>query len=169
MKVSSPIKVRSATGADLAHVEHLLRESGLPTEGVAELITTHPTDFLVGEVTAPDGLPQVVAVAGLEVHEPFALLRSTAVDPTWRDQGLGARLTRELIRLAESRSIEALYLLTTTAEEYFPRFGFVRVLRDEVPPAIAATSEFHTACPQSAAVMMRPVCVASQRSAHASP
>jgi N-acetylglutamate synthase-like GNAT family acetyltransferase len=165
----SPIKVRSATGADLPHVERLLRGSGLPTEGVPELIATHPADFLVGEVAAADGSPHTVAVAGLEVHGPFALLRSTAVDPTWRAQGVGDRLTRGLIALAESRSVEALYLLTTTAEDYFPRFGFTRVSRDEVPEAIAATSEFRTACPQSAAVMMRVVSVASQRSAHASP
>ena len=167
--VSSPINVRSATGADLPHVERLLRESGLPTEGVAELIATHPGDFLVGEVAAADGSRHTVAVAGLEVRGPFALLRSTAVDPAWRAQGLGARLTRELIALAESRSVEALFLLTTTAEEYFPRFGFTRVSRDDVPRAIAATSEFRTTCPQSAAVMMRPVTVSSERSAHASP
>lgn len=166
--VPSPIKVRSATGSDLPHVERLLREVGLPIEGVAELIATHPADFLVGEVAAADGLPHTVAVAGLEVHKPFALLRSMAVDPAWRAQGVGARLTRGLIALAESRSVELLYLLTTTAEDYFPKFGFSRVSRDEVPDAIAGTSEFRTACPQSAAVMMRVVTVAPQRSAHAS-
>ena len=167
--VPCPIEVRPATGADLPHVQRLLRESGLPTEGVAELIATHPADFLVGEVAAADGSRHTVAVAGLEVRGPFALLRSTAVDTAWRAQGVGARLTRGLIALAEARSVDALYLLTTTAEDYFPRFGFTRVSRDEVPQAIAATTEFRTACPQSAAVMMRAVSVAPQRSAHASP
>ncbi len=167
--VPSAIKVRAATAADLPHVERLLRDNGLPTDGIAGLIATHPADFLVGEVAAADGSPHTVAVAGLEVRGHFALLRSTAVDPAWRAQGVGARLTRGLIALAESRSLEALYLLTTTAEDYFPRFGFTRVSRDEVPEAIAATSEFRTACPQSAAVMRRVLPAASQRSAHASP
>ncbi|HUF30125.1 MAG TPA: arsenic resistance N-acetyltransferase ArsN2 [Gemmatimonadaceae bacterium] len=160
--------LRPGLAADLPCIERLLRESGLPIEGVAEAFARQPADFLVGEAAGAGGASRPIAVAGLEVYGSVALFRSAAVDPAWRSHGLGARLMRGLIALAESRSVAALYLLTTTAEEYFPRFGFTRVRRADVPEAIARTSEFQTACPQSATVMMRSVSPTSSRSAHAS-
>ena len=54
---------------------------------------------------------------------------------------------------AEARGIHALYLLTTTAERYFPSFGFQQITRDEVPNDIRETKEFQEACPASATVM----------------
>jgi N-acetylglutamate synthase-like GNAT family acetyltransferase len=56
---------------------------------------------------------------------------------------------------AEARGINALYLLTTSAERYFPTFGFRAVPRDAVPDDIRATAEFLGACPASATVMCR--------------
>jgi amino-acid N-acetyltransferase len=53
--------------------------------------------------------------------------------------------------------VNALYLLTTTAEHYFPRFGFTEVGRDAVPQEIRDTLEFRSACPESAVAMARPL------------
>jgi amino-acid N-acetyltransferase len=64
-----------------------------------------------------------------------------------------------LIADAEARGKRALYLLTTTAERYFPSFGFAPVARDVLPDAVRATSEFREACPASAVAMVRPVAV----------
>ena len=64
-----------------------------------------------------------------------------------------ARLVERAIANAEAKGFAALYLLTTTAESYFPSFGFSRVSRDVVPDAVKATEEFTSACPSSAAVM----------------
>ena len=50
---------------------------------------------------------------------------------------------------------KALYLLTTTAESYFPSFGFAPTSREAVPEDVRATAEFQGACPASAAVMVR--------------
>ena len=47
------------------------------------------------------------------------------------------------------------WLLTVSASEYFHRFGFRLASREDVPPALQATVEFHHACPASAAVMVR--------------
>jgi N-acetylglutamate synthase-like GNAT family acetyltransferase len=44
-------------------------------------------------------------------------------------------------------------LLTTTAEAYFPSFGFTVTSRATVPDEIRATGEFRGACPESATVM----------------
>lgn len=44
-------------------------------------------------------------------------------------------------------------LITTTAENYFPAFGFAPIARAEVEPAVQASVEFTGACPASAALM----------------
>jgi amino-acid N-acetyltransferase len=139
--------LRKATRADLPAIEQLLVASGLPTVGVAESLH----GFVVAE---SDSDKHLVGVVGLECcSSQHALLRSAAVDPEWRGTGLGRRLVTHVIAEAESRGIEALYLLTTTAERYFPSFGFVKAARDSVPDAIKSSVEFREACPASATVM----------------
>jgi len=49
----------------------------------------------------------------------------------------------------------AIYLLTTTAEQFFPRFGFVAVDRQSMPRSIQGSIEFQSACPASAIAMRR--------------
>jgi amino-acid N-acetyltransferase len=77
------------------------------------------------------------------------------VDAGCRGAGLGARLTEAAIADARRRELPALYLLTTTAERFFPRFGFERITRDEVPASVQASIEFRGACPASAIVMRK--------------
>jgi amino-acid N-acetyltransferase len=77
------------------------------------------------------------------------------VHPEWRSKGVGRALVTRAIAAAEARGLNALYLLTTTAEHYFPSFGFQKITRDEVPETVRATDEFTKACPASAAVMSR--------------
>jgi amino-acid N-acetyltransferase len=139
--------LRSATRSDLPAIEHLLVSSGLPTAGVAEWLR----GFVVAESEQDN---RIVGVVGLELCcDEYALLRSTAVDPEWRGTGLGRRLVTHVIAEAESRGIKALYLLTTTAERYFPSFGFVETPREAVPDEVKQSVEFREACPSSATVM----------------
>ncbi|HXY29828.1 MAG TPA: arsenic resistance N-acetyltransferase ArsN2 [Gemmatimonadaceae bacterium] len=144
--------IRPALREDLSAVEELLRRSALPLEGVREALP----DFFVAEA---DGA--VVGVAGYEAccagSGPNALLRSVAVAEEWRGRGLGRELVQRVIAEAERRGTRALYLLTTTAEAYFPSFGFQQVSRDELPDDVRGTQEFRTACPESAIAMCRPV------------
>src|SRR5690349_10212557 len=110
--VSAPgASLRPARPDDLPAVERLLTASELPTDGVAAALP----DFVVAEA---DGT--LVGVAGLEVCCEHALLRSVAVDPEWRSHGVGRALVTRVISDAEARGIQALYLLTTSAERYFP-------------------------------------------------
>jgi amino-acid N-acetyltransferase len=139
-------RVRTAAPADLAAVEALLTASGLPLDGVKDALAT----FVVAEQGA-----DLVGVAGLEVCCDNALLRSVAVRPEWRSHGIGRALVTRVISDAESRGIHALYLLTTTADGYFPSFGFRTIARDDVPADVRATAEFREACPASATVMCR--------------
>jgi amino-acid N-acetyltransferase len=138
--------IRPATSADLARIEQLLLANDLPTAGVAEALR----GFLVAE---HDGA--LVGVVGVEECCDYGLLRSTAVDSAWRSRGLGKRLVERAIAEAEARGVKALYLLTTTAEHYFPSFGFTRTTRDAVPEPVRDTTEFRSACPASATVMRR--------------
>ena len=139
-------RVRSAAPGDLAAVERLLEASGLPLDGVAEAFDT----FVVAEAGS-----ELVGVAGLEICCDNALLRSVAVRPEWRSHGVGRAVVTRAIADAEVRGLRALYLLTTTAERYFPSFGFHTISRDDVPAEIRETAEFRDACPASATVMCR--------------
>jgi amino-acid N-acetyltransferase len=138
--------LRGATMGDLDAVEALLRANELPLDGVAAALER----FVVAEA---DG--RIVGVAGLEVCCRNALLRSVAVDSAWRSRGLGRALVTRVIADAEARGIRALYLLTTSAEQYFPSLGFRRIARDEVPDDVRATDEFRSACPATATAMER--------------
>lgn len=142
------VQVRQATPTDLSAVEDLLRRSDLPLDGVQESLRS----FVVAEREG-----KLVGVAGLEECGDDGLLRSAALDPDWRGRGLGRTLVERVIADAESIGLRALYLLTTTAEKYFPTFGFRETTRDAVPAGVQATAEFSGACPSSATVMKLPL------------
>ena len=151
--LAAPPSPRAAGAADLAAVERLLAAADLPTVGVAAILAAHPQDFLVADEPARPG--ELAGVAGLEVLGRTALLRSVAVAPAWRSHRLGESLVRGLLDEAERRGLDAVYLLTTTADRWFPRFGFAPVERAAVPAEVAASKEFASACPASAVVMAR--------------
>jgi len=143
---STAVELRAARPADLPGIEQLLTKAELPLAGVAESLP----GFVVAE---SDGA--IVGTAALELCSDNALLRSVAVAPEWRSRGLGRALVTRVIADAESRGLRALYLLTTTAERYFPSFGFREVARAHVPADVQRTKEFRGACPESAVVMCR--------------
>lgn len=131
---------------DLQEVLALLTENHLPLDG----LTDHLATTLVAR---HDG--RIVGSAALEVYPEGALLRSVAVAPRLQHQRLGRALTDAAISLAEERHLPAVYLLTTTAAEYFPKFGFTRVERADVPSSVKGSIEFTSACPASAVVMKK--------------
>lgn len=140
------LKIRPATNQDLGAVENLLSASSLPLQGVKENFS--------GFVVADDQ-GAIAGAIGLEKFGPIALLRSAVVSPEYRGSGVGTRLVEKVLERAEEDGIEELFLLTTTAESYFPRFGFTRTARSAVPAAVKASAEFQGACPDSATVMTR--------------
>jgi amino-acid N-acetyltransferase len=140
--------IRAANAGDREAVEALLAASGLPTDGVAE----HFGSFLVAEQGG-----RIVGAVGVELYGRDALLRSVVVAKEARSAGLGMTLTRRAIDEARARGVRTLYLLTTTAETFFPRAGFVSVSRDEVPRGVQASRERNGACPASSTLMRREV------------
>jgi len=136
--------IERAREGDLPPVLMLLERNHLPLDGLADHIGT-------AVVARRDD--QIVGSAALEVYADGALLRSVAVDPAVQNQGVGRQLTLAALSLAADLHVPAVYLLTTTAERFFPRFGFERIARADVPASVQASVEFRSACPSTAVVM----------------
>jgi len=138
--------IAAATSADLPALLELLRQSALPTAGLADHLDTTLVAREAGHV---------VGSAALELYGTTALLRSVAVAPGLRGRGLGQELTRHALALARRRKVRTVYLLTETAGGFFPRFGFRAIPRETVDPAVQRSVEFTSACPTSALAMAR--------------
>jgi amino-acid N-acetyltransferase len=141
---STEISIAPATANDVDAIKSLLVGAGLPTAGVDD----HWKTFLVAR-----HLGDLVACGGAEAYQFAALIRSIAVAPSYRGQGLGRRIVRQLLDRLASRGLREFYLLTTTAEEYFRKRGFKPIDRDEVHPQLLSSREFQDACPDSAVCM----------------
>ena len=138
--------IERARPDDAPEVLGLLARNHLPLEGLLDHLATTL-------VVRQNG--QIIGSAALEVYPDGALLRSVAVAPEAQGRGLGHQLTAAAIRMAEALNVPAIYLLTTTAERYFPKFGFERIARTDVPATVQTSIEFTSACPASAAVMRK--------------
>ena len=142
------VTLRRATSADLGAVQSLLSDNTLPLEGVSMDLN----DFLIAESGG-----DLAGVIGMERYGAYGLLRSAAVRRDLKSRGIGRKLVDRLLALAREQGVSDLYLLTTTAEEYFPAFGFKIVPRSAVPGALSASAEFQGACPDTAIVMHLPL------------
>lgn len=139
--------ITRATRQDEERVKGLLEESKLPFE---DLTPAHLDTFL----TLYNG-DQLVGCVGLENFGEHALLRSLVVRAGYRSQGLGSRLLASAETLADTRGVHTLYLLTTTAEVFFARHGYLSTERGSTPQAIQMTAEFKSMCPASAVCMYK--------------
>jgi amino-acid N-acetyltransferase len=162
------LRLRRATAAaDLSYVETLLAESDLPSADVRST----PEVFYVADVA--DGADAIgetdaagvddgesgdhVGVGGVEVHGSDGLLRSVVVERPLRGYGFGHALCEALEHEARADGVDTLYLLTTTAREFFVDRGFVAIDRADAPAAIRGTSQFSDRCPATAACLRKPL------------
>lgn len=136
----------------LAYVEGLLADAGLPTDDVRD----KPECFSVA--LAADGADnERVGCGGIEADGEVGLLRSVVVEPDRRGEGYGAALCAALERRARAEGIDSLYLLTTTAAEFFDAQGYERIERPAAPAAMQETTQFAELCPDSAVCMRKRV------------
>ncbi|MEF8796158.1 MAG: arsenic resistance N-acetyltransferase ArsN2 [Salinivenus sp.] len=141
--------LRTARPEDLGAIRALLRTCDLPSE---DLTPAHLPHFLVAP--GDDGLRGCV---GCEAGGDDALLRSLAVRPAARGEGLGGLLVDALERRARRSGIRALYLLTTTAASFFRRRGYEKIGREALPDPLQHTEEAACLCPASATCMRKPL------------
>ena len=143
--MSEMIHIITAESDDLERVTDLLLECDLPADDVEEILGK-------GYVIAEHGV-ELVGVCGIEIFNPYGLLRSLAVSPSWRGRSVGRMLVNDRLAWAKTESMRSLYLLTIDTSRYFEQFGFERIDRDDVPDEIKGSREFSSLCLETAVVM----------------
>jgi len=123
------IIIRYATMDDFPRVKLLLQRCHLVTDGLFEPGTQ---SWLIEEF----GKHTVVGIAAMELGETAGLLRSVAVDPVFRRQGLGAALTNTAFEGCRMAGRHIVYCFSTGAGSYWQRFGFREVPVSEVVAAL---------------------------------
>ncbi|MDI9246427.1 arsenic resistance N-acetyltransferase ArsN2 [Marinobacter sp. CHS3-4] len=131
---------------DQALVE-LLNRSALPTSDINQpgsiyFYGCHQRGKLIGCV-------------GIQICETVAMLRSLATQEEVRKFGLGQALVKHAELNASLMGIEALYLLTTTAAEFFERLGYRHLCRQQAPAVIRETTQFSELCPSTSSFMRK--------------
>ena len=142
------MNIRLARAEDYALLRALLVASELPVEDLSE---TAPIRFLIAEEAGA----RLMGCVGLEVHDRAGLLRSLAVQPSLRAQGVGTALVDAVQQSAATAGIERLWLLTTTASAFFLRSGYELADRTAAPELIRLSLQFESICPASAICMTR--------------
>lgn len=131
-------------------------------EAVIELLTAEklPTADLPDEldnfiVATEDNA--ITGVAGIELYGNYGLLRSVATAKAFRNKGIAQGLLDGIEDLAKTTGLQAIYLLTETAPEYFKKKGFVQIERTAIPAEVQRSSEFSHVCPVSAIAMVKTI------------
>jgi amino-acid N-acetyltransferase len=141
------IEIRRAVESDREQISLQLDAAGLPSSDIATL------DLRYFHVAIDAG--RVVGCVGLEICGRDALFRSLAVLASQRRRGIADRLCTQVESGARSAGVCRLFLLTKTAGDFFRRRGWLDMRREDVPPAIAATDEFSSLCPDDAVCLFR--------------
>jgi len=128
----------------LPEIEILLKRYDLP----ASDCIFHLENFVVA---IHDG--KLVGVGGFESCSGYGLLRSFAVSPKFKGQGIAEHIFETVYSNALRQEKTSLYLLTTTAASYFEKFGFSKCDRSSCPESIKRTKQFSEFCPESAITM----------------
>ena len=141
-------KIKRFSTNDKQEMLDLLSGAELPIEDLTD-------EIIINFMVARGKGDTIIGVVGIEMHQKNGLLRSLAVHPAYRGKGLGGQLTREIESFAWSNGIKTLYLLTMTAVDFFSKFEYRTIQRDQAPESIQNTHEFKTVCPVSAACLFK--------------
>ena len=142
------ITLQRAEDSTLSYVESLLENNGLPSLN----IRSKRECFYI----AHDGADPV-GIGGIETHGTDGLLRSVVIEQSARGRGFGTALCDSLEATASADGIERLYLLTTTAADFFAARGYGEIERADAPDRIQQTTEFDELCPTTATCMKKSV------------
>ena len=122
---------------------------------IAALLSENLPEPGAGRYFSADHYGAVIGYVGLEGEGRDLLLRSLVVLADQKARGLGSRVLAAAETAAGDLGAAHLHLLTTTAERFFTRHGFVVADRASAPPAIRRTREFADVCPASAASLTK--------------
>ena len=146
--MSIPIRLREATAEDLQFILSLLKSNDLCIDDVPQKVAS----LFVGYSDS-----KIVGIGGVEVYGNVGLLRSIVIKKQFRRKGLGKALVSKIIESAKGKGLRELYLLTTTAEDFFSKMGFQKIKRDAAPAAIRNTAEFGEMCAVTSILMRKKI------------
>ncbi len=118
------VNIRNASTSDITHIKSILSQYILETELVEENID----QFIVAENGG-----KVVGCACLDICAGVIELRSIAVLPGWKNNGIGRRLFKTLEQRAKGMT-NRIYV-RTTARGFFVKMGF-RALDNSQKPVL---------------------------------
>ena len=139
-------KISPANNLHIDSIKSLLLDNELPVDDIAN----EDLNFFLAfdEKT-------LIGVIGIEEYGETCLLRSLAVNDAYKGMGVGKHLLGYFLDYCKKNGFQVIYLLTTTADQYFLKYDFIRVDREDVPESIQTTSQFKDICPSTAVVMKR--------------
>ncbi|MPY67436.1 GNAT family N-acetyltransferase [Deinococcus sp. SDU3-2] len=126
------VKLRQAVPADFPTIIELLTRCEMHSSSV----TPEGSTYWIADLNGVPG-----GCIGLEHGEGASLIRSTAVLPEARSQGLGRALVASALTYASLRGDRTVYLFSQEAGDYWRRFGFVPVGADELAAALPNTPQ----------------------------
>jgi amino-acid N-acetyltransferase len=97
----------------------------------------------------------IIGTVAFEYGGGDALLRSLSVEANYRNKGIARRLVSFIENEARLQGVQNIYLLTTTAVDFFEKMGYQTAQRMRAPKFIQDTSEFASLCPSSATLMKK--------------
>jgi len=125
--------IRKAVEQDLFQVRKLIKEAGLHDQGVEEHLEHF---FVVEDRSESEDPPRLVGAVGMEVHEPYGLLRSFVLKRASWNKKVGVRMIEILLNHAANIRLKSVYLLAGDASPFFTQFGFEAVKKEDLPPPI---------------------------------
>jgi amino-acid N-acetyltransferase len=139
------MQIAPASQNSFAKAIRLLEKSGLPTD-----------DLDAGKqlFVAEEG-DQVAGTVAVEYDFENALLRSLSVAEDKRDTGIAKRLVEFIEDYVRKQGVQNVYLLTTTARDFFLKRGYKTIDRNDVPDFIKTTAQYSILCPSTSTVMQK--------------
>jgi amino-acid N-acetyltransferase len=134
-----------AQDKDLESITRLLKINNLPYSDIKESLV----EFIVAKSNS-----EIIGCIGVEIYKPQGLLRSFAVDNSFRNKGIGKELYHRLLSYSIQSNVKTLHLLTNTARDYFSKTGFIVADRSKAPELIKNCKEFASLCPSSSVYMV---------------
>lgn len=147
VRATKPV-LRAASAADLAAARALLSRLGLPLAGLEQ------TRVWVLEENGA-----WVGIVGYEPYGEAALLRSLAVAPERRGEGLARTLLAHTFAVLREQNFRVAYGLTTTIPDLLLKLGFTETSRGALPKALDSSAQLQGAhaCPGSARVFRKDI------------
>ncbi|MDD3079385.1 MAG: arsenic resistance N-acetyltransferase ArsN2 [Paludibacter sp.] len=146
VSVQTNIVYTEAQEDDVVSIIDLLKQNNLP---VRDLVSGQRI-FLVAIFG-----DQVIGCVAVEPYCGSGILRSLAVNESFRNQGVGQKLLSGAEIWAGNNGIQTLYLLTMTASTFFSKMNWNTTDRSAVSAEVAQSSEFASVCPATAICMKK--------------